>query len=205
MDQNLENTQTPQHKRLLNPSVQNSQSLKVATTGILAALGVVLSYLNPFGYITLFGAKINPFAHFINAIAGVLLGPTYGVICALIIASIRYYAGIGSILAFPGGMSGALIVGLSRNLMIKLLKDRLSPKKLNYAALTEFIGTVFIGATISHFIIPVPMLTFWWLFALSCVPGSILGWMVLETLRGTSYYEYFIPELFRSENDIAAS
>src|SRR6056297_3485436 len=119
-------------------------SLKVATTAILAAVGVVLSYLNPFGYFTIFGAKINPFAHFVNAISGVLLGPIYAVFCALLIAVIRFSTGIGTVLAFPGGLTGAFVVGLVQY----TLKKR-EGIKTHWAALTEPIGTVFLGAIIS--------------------------------------------------------
>ena len=41
---------------------QNTLSKKVATAGIFIAVGLVLSFLNPFAYFTLFGTKINPFA-----------------------------------------------------------------------------------------------------------------------------------------------
>jgi energy coupling factor transporter S component ThiW len=165
---------------------QNQISLKIATTAILSAVGVVLSYLNPFGYISIFGAKINPFAHLINVVSGILLGPFYAVLTALIIATIRYSVGIGSILAFPGGMSGALTVGLARNLILKKF-----PKKIKFSAFAEPIGTVFIGATISSFIIPVPMMTFWWLFALSCIPGALLGWLIIISLEKAGYIDYF--------------
>lgn len=171
-------------------SKMNPLNLKIATSAMLTALGVVLSYLNPFGYVVIFGAKINPFAHFINAIAGVLLGPIYALFVALFIAIIRFSTGIGSILAFPGGMSGALIVGLMREVIL-----RMNPKKVHFAALFEPIGTVFIGGTISSLIlISTPYLVFWWLFALSAIPGCILGYLCLIALDKAGYCAPFLPE-----------
>ncbi|OLS15758.1 MAG: thiW protein [Promethearchaeota archaeon CR_4] len=163
-------------------------NVKLATGAILAAVGVVLSYLNPFAYVLIFNAKINPFAHFINAIAGVLLGPWYALGIATSIAIIRFATGIGSILAFPGGMSGAIIVGLAREILL-----RVRPQKVNLAAFAEPLGTVFIGATIAQFIIPAAFGTYWWLFALSCIPGCAFGWVILKILDQTGVSATFLP------------
>jgi energy coupling factor transporter S component ThiW len=184
---------------------QSRHSLKIATTAILSAVGYILSILNPFQHIALFGAKINPFAHLINAIAGVLLGPTYAVICATIIATLRFATGYGSPLAFPGGISGALIVGLVRNLLIKM-----KVKRVHLAALAEPLGTIFIGAPLSSllvqaliaagttfFKVSIPTLTWMGLFAASCIPGAIIGWSLVLILEkaGFSYHNYLInPE-----------
>src|SRR5271157_3803727 len=135
-------------------------TVKLSTASILSAAGIVLSYINPFGYVLIFGAKIDPFAHFINAIAGVLLGPWFALLTAFIIATVRVSLGMGTILAFPGGLSGALVVGLFQQLLLR----RGSPH-INFAAFTEPLGTVFLGGTIAGLIIPTPFLTFWWLFA----------------------------------------
>jgi len=152
-------------------------TLKITTSAILTAVGVVLSYLNPFAYIVIFNAKINPFAHLINAIAGVLLGPGYAIITATSIATIRLATGTGTVLAFPGGISGALVVGVVREILL-----RVRPRRVNFAAFAEPLGTVFIGGTLAQLIIPTVFGTYWWLFALSCIPGCILGWVVLKVL-----------------------
>jgi energy coupling factor transporter S component ThiW len=171
-------------------------TIKLATTAVLAAVGLVLSYLNPFGYFFIFGTKINPFAHLINSIAGVLLGPVYAVICATIIATLRFSFSIGSIFAFPGGIPGALAVGLVRFFFVK---KNLSI--VHYAGLFEPLGTIFIGGTISaamSILLPslntISLFTLWWLFALSCIPGAILGWFILLVIKKTRFYVYFMPE-----------
>ncbi|MFX1575304.1 MAG: energy coupling factor transporter S component ThiW [Promethearchaeota archaeon] len=155
---------------------------RVATSGIMVAVGLVLSYLNPFAYFTIFGARINPFAHVINAIMGVLVGISFALITATILAMLRFSLQIGSIHAFHGGMSGALIVGVFAYILWKKY-----PKYVEFAALTEPIGTVFIGGSIAQLIAPIggiEGLYIWWgLFAASCIPGCILGFLILLALK----------------------
>ena len=155
---------------------------RVATSGIMVGVGLVLSYLNPFAYFTIFGARINPFAHLINAIMGVLVGIAFALITASIIAILRFSLTIGSIHAFHGGMSGALVVGLFAYILWKK-----KPKYVELAALTEPIGTVFIGGTIAQLIAPIGgiegLYTWWGLFAASCIPGSIIGFIILLALK----------------------
>lgn len=162
---------------------------KVATTGIFVGVGLVLSYINYFAYFEIMGAKIFPFAHFINGIMGVLVGFSFAVIAALSIASLRFPLGIGSIHAFHGGISGAIVVGI-----IAFVLWKKKPIYVEIAALTEPIGTVFIGATIAYFITPIYPLVIWWaLFAASSIPGSILGYLMLRILKraGISRKDYF--------------
>lgn len=172
--------------------LQNVTTKRVATAGIFMAVGLVLSFLNPFAYIVLFGTKINPFAHFINALTGVLIGLTYSCIVALGIAILRFAFGIGTIHAFHGGVSGAIVVGISAHILRK--KDS---KRVEFAALTEPIGTVFIGGTIAQLIAPIGgiegLFIYWGLFAASSIPGCVLGFMILKILRraGISWEDYF--------------
>jgi len=170
-----------------------SLSKKVATAGIFIAVGLVLSFLNPFAYFTILGTKINPFAHFINAMTGVLIGLSYSVVVALGIAILRFSFGIGTIHAFHGGISGAFVVGLSAHYLRKRF-----PEKVEFAALTEPIGTVFIGGTIAYLIVPFGgiegLFIYWGLFAASCIPGCILGFLMLKVLRraGITWEDYFL-------------
>jgi len=160
-------------------------TLKIAMASIFIAVGITLSYLNPFGYFLLLGTKINPFAHLINVITGVLIGVTFSSITALGIASIRFSTGIGTIHAFHGGVSGAVVVGIVSHILWKK-----KPKYVEYAAFTEPIGTVFIGGTITALIqgfTLANLLFFWWLFMLSSVVGSALGFIVLKILKRSGY------------------
>jgi len=164
-------------------------TLKIAMAAVFMAVGITLSYLNPFGYFLLFGTKINPFAHLINVITGVLIGVTFSSITALGIASIRFSAGIGTIHAFHGGISGAVVVGIVSHILWKK-----KPKYVDYAAFTEPIGTVFIGGTIGEIIIPIyghfslgGLLLYWWLFFWSSLIGCIIGFIILKILKRSGY------------------
>lgn len=175
--------------------------LKAATSAILIAIGVVLSAINPFAYypltIAMLGpVKINPFVHLINAVAGVLVGPWFGIITSSTIAIIRFSTGLGTIHAFPGGIPGSFIVGVIREI---ILHKR--PKKVHFAAFSESLGTIFIGGTISALIVmPVgtfSMMTiyiFWGIFAFSCIPGSILGFIILILLDKYHLMENYFPQ-----------
>lgn len=190
----MENTEQEEPKRTVN---QSMLSKKVASAAIFITIGVILSYLNPFGYFYIFGTKINPFAHLTNAITGVLLGLPFSLITATGIAIIRFSIGIGSIHAFHGGLGGALVVGT----IAYILKLK-APKYVRLAALTEPIGTVFIGGTIGYFLVPVSgdllagLLFYWGLFAASSIPGCILGYLMLYLINksGLSWKDYYQKE-----------
>ena len=161
---------------------QTNVTKRVATSAIMVGVGLVLSYLNPFAYFTIFGAKINPFAHVVNAIMGVLVGTIFALMTATTIAALRFSLAIGSIHAFHGGMTGAIVVGIFAYILWKK-----TPKYVEIAALFEPIGTVFIGATIAQLIAPIGgiegLFTWWGLFAVSCIPGSIIGFIILLALK----------------------
>lgn len=81
---------------------------KMAVTGMLTAAAVVMSAF----YIPIGAAKCFPVQHLCNIIAGVFLGPIYGVSMAFCTSLIRNMMGTGSLLAFPGSMAGALLCAL---------------------------------------------------------------------------------------------
>ena len=81
---------------------------KIVLSGILIAIATVLGTFS----IPILGAKASPIQHFVNVIAGVSLGPIYGVACAFISALIRNILATGSILAFPGSMVGVFFAGI---------------------------------------------------------------------------------------------
>lgn len=169
--------------------IQSNLTKRVATSAIFIAVGIVLAMFNPFAFVEILGGpKIFPMAHFINGITGVLIGTSFACLTSLGIATFRYPVGIGSIHAFHGGISGAFVVGLTSYILRK--------KKSNYveyAALTEPIGTVFIAATIANIISPVHLLYWWGVFAAASIPGSILGFLMLKLLKRQriSYKDFF--------------
>ncbi len=165
------------------------QTLTLSLAATLTAIGVALS---PFVSFPFLGTRATPVQHFVNALAGVLIGPWWAAIVAILIGLIRNTLGVGTIFAFPGGIPGALAVGLAYR-FTKRFQNRLSHFA---AALFEPIGTVFVGATVSllviaplvgfkpllatidQFGVTVALLTLWGGWALNSVSGCVLGYFV---------------------------
>ena len=100
---------------------------KLTVTAILAAVAVVGSLFS----FPVFGSKCAPV---------VTVGPWWALAQAFIAALIRNLLGLGSPLAFPGSMCGALLGGL-------LYKYG---KKLPFAYIGEVVGTGIIGGMLSY-------------------------------------------------------
>lgn len=147
---------------------------KVAFVGLFIALEVVLSGTSiPVG-----ATKIMPLQHTLNATAGILLGPWYAVVVGFFTAVIRVSLGTGTIFAFPGSVFGGLVVGYFYKI-----------GKKDYAAFTEPLGTALIGGTLSALLFA-PVINaegsiwfFIYLFALSSVPGAIIGYFFVKLIR----------------------
>lgn len=83
-------------------------SKKIVVSGMLVAVAVALSSFSiPIG-----ASKCFPIQHLVNVIAGVFLGPVYGVSMAFCTSFIRNLMGTGSLLAFPGSMVGAWLCAM---------------------------------------------------------------------------------------------
>ncbi|GAB4557809.1 MAG: hypothetical protein Kow0047_02470 [Anaerolineae bacterium] len=149
----------------------------VAQAIVLIALGVALA---PFTSFPIGIAKINPTQHFINVVGAVLLGPWWAVAIAAIIAILRISMGVGTILAFPGGMIGALLAGLTYRYT----------RNIYLAAVGEVFGTGILAAIVSGlWVAPFLMHKTMSLSLLiasflgSTVVGSILGVAALKALE----------------------
>lgn len=162
----------------MNYNQSQKLTYKLSLSGVLIALGVVLSAF----YIPLGGAKLFPIQHLINVIGAVLLGPWYALLNAFLISVIRNMTGMGSLLAFPGSMIGAVLAGVAYT---KCGSYRL-------AALSELMGTGLIGGTVAapfavilmgkevglfFFVIP---------FVMSALAGSLIALILFES---TSLYQ----------------
>lgn len=148
---------------------------KMILTAIFAAIAVIGSMFS----VPVAGSKCAPVQHLINVLCAIFLGPWYGVAAAFIASVLRNMMGLGTLLAFPGSMCGALLSGFLY---------RISGKRITaYAG--EMFGTGVIGgmlaypvaallmgnssATLFMFVIP---------FLISTIGGTILASILCETL-----------------------
>lgn len=150
---------------------------KLSLAGILVAVGVVCSTFSiPIGV-----AKVFPVQHFINVLAGVVLGPFYGVAMAFVTSLLRNLMGTGSLLAFPGSMCGALLCGLLYH----------SSRKLTFALIGEVVGTGIIGALLAYPIAALMLSSkaafygFVMPFSFSSFTGAALSLILLLSLQKT--------------------
>ncbi len=81
---------------------------KLTAAAVLCAAAVVGSMFS----FPVFGSKCAPVQHMVNIICAVVLGPYYGVGVAFCASLIRNLLGLGSLMAFPGSMFGALCCGI---------------------------------------------------------------------------------------------
>ena len=97
--------------------MKNLSIKKLALAGMLCALAVVGSVFS----FPIFGSKCAPVQHMVNILCAVLLGPYYGIGVAFVASLLRNLLGLGSLMAFPGSMFGALLCGLAYHKTRQLL------------------------------------------------------------------------------------
>lgn len=130
-------------------------------------------------------AKAYPVQHAVNVIAGIMLGPIPAIIIAFMIGLLRNMLGIGSILAFPGGMAGAFLAGYFYRKL----------QRHGWAVVGEIIGTGIIGALASAifatFIMGNAVGAFFFMppFLVSSISGAIIGWLIAVRLKRVSPIE----------------
>lgn len=116
--------------------MKKNQLRKLTCTAVLAAVATVGSVIS----FPVFGSKCAPVQHMVNILCAVLLGPEWGVAAALISSLLRNLMGLGTPLAFPGSMCGALLAGLLYRRFGKLVA----------AYVGEIFGTGVIGGLLSY-------------------------------------------------------
>lgn len=157
----------------MNQKNRNKLTYRLAFSGVLIALGVTLSTF----YIPVGVSKCFPVQHLINIIGAVVLGPQYALLNAFVISVIRNMTGLGSLLAFPGSMIGALLAGYA----YKLSGNH------RLAALGEIIGTGLIGGTVATPFAALLMgketALFFFLmpFIISSLAGTVMALILFET------------------------
>ena len=158
--------------------MNSSHTRKMAAAALLAAVAVVGSTFS----FPVLGSKCAPVQHLVNVLAAVFLGPFWGLAAAFVSSLIRNLLSLGTPLAFPGSMCGALLSGL--------LYQRF--RRLPAACLGEVFGTALIGGMLAYpiakFIMgngSAALFTFVVPFLVSTAGGSIIAFVILTTLQQT--------------------
>ena len=137
---------------------------KLALAGMFCALCVVGSVFS----FPMFGSKCAPVQHMVNVLCAVLLGPWWGVGVAFVASLLRNLLGLGSLMAFPGSMFGALLCGVVYHKTQKLLPTLVG----------EVFGTSILGGLCAYpfyaYIVP---------FLVSTAGGAVIAGVLLAALQ----------------------
>lgn len=161
--------------------MKNLSVKKLALAGMFCALCVVGSVFS----FPMFGSKCAPVQHMVNVLCAVLLGPWYGVAVAFVASLLRNLLGLGSLMAFPGSMCGALLCGIlyhkTKNLLATLAGEVFGTGIIG--GLLAWPVAVFLmgkaAGDIAFYAYIVP-------FLVSTVGGSIIAGVVLIALEKNS-------------------
>ena len=152
------------------------RSKDIARSVIFVAMAVALS---PF-FIPVGISKCFPAQHMVNVIAAVMLGPAYATGIALAAGIIRNFLGLGTLLAFPGGMIGAFLAAI----LYKYTRN------IYAAGIGEIVGTGILGSLASVYVVG-PMLmdktmavgALMTAFGVSTAGGTAIGLIALRLLQ----------------------
>lgn len=151
---------------------------KLAIAGVFCAVAVVGSMFS----FPVLGSKCSPVQHMVNILCAVLLGPGYGLGAAFAAALIRNLLGLGSLLAFPGSMFGALVCGVvynkTKNILAILIGEVFGTAILGglcaYPIAIFFMGQSAAGLAFYAYIIP---------FLISTVAGAMISAVLIYSLK----------------------
>lgn len=154
----------------------NTKKLTIA--GIFCAVAVVGSLFS----FPIFGSKCSPVQHMVNILCAVLLGPSYGLGVAFAASLIRNLLGLGSLMAFPGSMFGAVLCGLvyykTKNIFGTLLGEVFGTAVLGglcaYPIAIFFMGQNAAGLAFYAYMIP---------FLISTAAGAIISAVMIFSLK----------------------
>ena len=151
---------------------------KLALAGVLVAVAVAGSTLS----FPVFSSKCAPVQHMVNVLCAVFLGPWYGLAAAFAAGVLRNLLSMGTLLAFPGSMCGALLCGLvyrkTQNLPATLCAEVFGTGiiggLLSYPVAVAFMGVAAGSIAFYGYVMP---------FLVSTVGGSLLAGALVLTLQ----------------------
>ena len=164
--------------------------LKLALAGVLCAVAVVGSMFS----FPVFGSKCAPVQHMVNILCAVLLGPWWGVGVAFVASLLRNLLGLGSLMAFPGSMCGALLFGvvfwkwkeLIPTLVAEVFGTGVIGGLLAYPVGILFMNVDAGSVAFTAYIIP---------FLISTVAGSVLAGVLIFALKASKALDPMVRKL----------
>lgn len=166
----------------------NTNSKKIAMTAVFSALAVAGSFVS----FPVLGSRCAPVQHVINVFCAVLLGPWWAVAAAFLSSLLRNMLGLGTMLAFPGSMCGALLGGL--------LYQQVG--KLAAAYVGEVVGTGILGGMLAYPLAAyvlgngqAALFTFVVPFLISTSGGTILAAILMSALKETGMLQKLQVEI----------
>lgn len=158
--------------------MNKTNTKKLAVAGVFCAVAVVGSLFS----VPVFGSKCSPVQHMVNILCAVLLGPGYGLCTAFSAALIRNLLGLGSLMAFPGSMFGALVCGIvyakAKNIFGTLIGEVFGTAVLGglcaYPVAIFFMGQGAADLAFYAYIVP---------FLISTVGGAIISAVLIYSLK----------------------
>ena len=158
--------------------MKKTNTKKLAIAGVFCAVAVVGSLFS----FPVFGSKCSPVQHMVNILCAVLLGPGYGLGAAFAASLIRNLLGLGSLMAFPGSMFGALLCGViyakTHNILGTLLGEVFGTAILGglcaYPVAIFFMGKSAAGLAFYAYIIP---------FLISTAAGAAISAVLVYALK----------------------
>lgn len=163
--------------------IMNTKVKRLTLCGLFIAIGVALSTFSvPIG-----ASRCFPIQHFVNVMAGMILGPLPALACAFCTSLIRLFMGTGTLLAFPGSMIGALLCGLAFKFTHKIW----------LGCLGEVFGTGLLGALcaypISAFLMGREAAIFGLVipFGISSLVGALAGSLIVYVLHRNHILDQF--------------
>ena len=165
----------------------NSKTKKLCIAGGLCAVAIVGSMFS----FPVFGSKCAPVQHMVNILCAVTLGPWYGVCVAFVASLFRNLLGLGTIMAFPGSMFGALLCGIiywkTKNIVCTLVGEVFGTAILGglcaYPVAILLMGVSTADVAFYAYIIP---------FLISTVGGAILSAVIIGVLNKSKALDRYI-------------
>lgn len=161
---------------------------KITLTGIFIAISVIGSLFS----FPVFGSKCAPAQHLMNIMGAVFLGPGYALAAAFLSSLIRNMLGLGTLLAFPGSMCGALLAGVFYRV----------GKRLPFAYGGEVFGTAVVGGLLAY---PMAKLvlgndqaavfTFVAPFLISTCGGTVLAVVLVGAMKKSGVIDRLLEEV----------